>query len=256
MGKDKEPVKQSDTYSVENITFTVPEERDFEILKYHNQINFAEPEALLDTWVTYYIVHGPKLIEPVIEHFKTLSEPDMPADYVEEFIKEFWERVEIELFKMKDKRFKLIKRHDIMSRAFNKELNIRSGLTIDDIDEMSGLEFEYFLCRLFRSEGYNASLTKASNDQGADLILEKLGERTVVQAKRYFNAVSNGAIQEVVAAKAIYRCQYAMVVTSSYFTKSAIMLARSNKVALYDREKLKEKLENYNLKLANSVEEP
>ena len=234
-------------YEIDGITYSVPDEDSLRMIKCYTEVHFDEPEKLLDDYITYYLMYGNKVTDPAIEHLRTLSDPDMPPNYIEDIIKEFYERLELKLFTIKNKRFKLIKRHDTVSKEFIQELNLRNGLTIDNIDEMTGIEFEHFLCRLFNNDGYKATLTKASNDQGADLILEKSGERTVVQAKRYFGAVSNTAIQEVVAAKALYKCINAMVVTNSYFTKSAIVLAMHNKVTLYDREKLKEKLEDYNL---------
>lgn len=45
-------------------------------------------------------------------------------------------------------------------------------------------------------------------------------------------------MQEAVAAKPVYGCQAAMVVTNSSFTQQAIHLARSNKVTLWDRKRL------------------
>lgn len=244
-----------ETYIIDKIKYTVPVQDDINMVNVYTECDFDNPEALMDIWLKYALWFGPQLVYVMIEHFRTLSDPDMPSNYIEDFIEEFWERLGNKLFVMQNRRFKLIKTTDKLSNAFSTEVEQRSGLTIDHIDEMTGIEFEHFLCRLFNESGYNATLTKASNDQGADLILEKLGERTVVQAKRYFGAVSNTAVQEVVAAKAYYRCENGMVVTNSYFTKSAITLAMSNKVTLYDREKLKEKLETYNLNLSNDIEE-
>lgn len=111
-------------------------------------------------------------------------------------------------------------------------------MTIDDIDLMSGYQFEDVLARLYSGMGYEVSRTRASRDQGADLILTRLGERAVVQAKRYDCKVSNKAIQEVVAARAHYQATRAIVATSSYFTPAASQLARSNCVELVDRDEL------------------
>lgn len=240
-------------YEIDGITYSVPSEQAIKELKGYTEVYFDDPEQMLEQYIFYYLMHGDKVVDSAIDYLRTLSAPDMPPNYIEDLIKEFWERIEMKLFTIKNRRFKLIKRHDTVSKEFIQELNLRNGLTIDNIDEMTGIEFEHFLCRLFKYEGYKATLTKASNDQGADLILERSGERTVVQAKRYFSAVTNTAIQEVVAAKALYKCANAMVVTNSYFTKSAIVLALSNKVTLYDREKLKEKIENYNLKVSEDL---
>lgn len=247
-------VEDPTEYTVDKMLYSVPQEHDIKYIKTVCETRFDDPETLLEIWLQHAILYGPKLVAPMLEHFQGLRDEDMPENYLEDIIKEFWERLDMKLFVIKNKQFKLIKKHDRVAREFSKEIEVRNGLTIDDIDSMSGIEFEHFLHRLFIYEGYDAKLTKASNDQGADLILTKNGENTVVQAKRYLGAVSNSAIQEVVAAKAYYRCENALVITNSYFTKAAINLALLNKVTLLDREKLKDKLEEYNNYLSSQNE--
>lgn len=87
--------------------------------------------------------------------------------------------------------------------------------------------------------GYSVIHTPLSGDQGADLILSGNKGRIAVQAKRYSSKVSNKAVQEVVASKALYKCTEGLVVTNNYFTNSAIELAEANGIGLIDREKLK-----------------
>lgn len=107
---------------------------------------------------------------------------------------------------------------------------------MDDIDKMSGLEFEKFLAKLFAKMGYtNITLTPAT-DQGGDLICEAPnGVRSVIQAKRWKSSVGNSSIQEVLGAMAIYECRMGMVVTNSNFTKKAIILAKKTRILLHDR---------------------
>ena len=121
----------------------------------------------------------------------------------------------------------------------------KNRIEINNIDTMDGISFEKFLAHLFANMNYKTEITQASNDQGADLIIEKLGERTVVQAKCYSSTVGNTAVQEVTGAKQYYNCTKAMVITNNYFTKSAIELAYANNVELKDREDLINLLENY-----------
>ena len=121
------------------------------------------------------------------------------------------------------------------------ELSTRR-ITIDDIDLMSGLEFEGFVNELFNKMGYKTKLTKASGDQGIDIIAERDGIKIGIQAKCYSQSVGNSAIQEAVAGKAYYNCEKIAVVTNSHFTKGAVSLARANNVILWDRKMLIEKL--------------
>jgi restriction system protein len=113
----------------------------------------------------------------------------------------------------------------------------RSGM--GEIDLMSGEEFESFLRALFAQKGYVANLTPNGADFGADLTLEKGGERTAVQAKHWRNRdVGVKAVQEITAAKGYYRADRALVVITGSFTKQAIDLAKANGVELWDRRDL------------------
>lgn len=117
--------------------------------------------------------------------------------------------------------------------------------SIKDIDSMSGYDFEKFLKELFQKMNYNVHHTTLSNDQGADLVIEKLNIKIVVQAKRQQNPVGNKAVQEVSASMKHYKCDKAIVVSNNYYTKSAISLAKSNEVELWDREKLIKLIDKY-----------
>ncbi len=103
---------------------------------------------------------------------------------------------------------------------------------------MSGTEFEHFLGVVFRQYGYHIEHTGKSGDYGADLVIKKAQIRTVIQAKRYTKNVGVRAIQEAVAAKKVYHCEGAIVITNSHYTKQAQVLAKANHVVLWDRERL------------------
>ena len=138
-------------------------------------------------------------------------------------------------------------KENISLKKFEDELlnpNIKS-ISIEDIDLMNGFEFEDFLSKLFINMGYNVTTTKLSGDQGADLILERNVKKTVVQAKCYSGKISNKAVQEVVASIKHYNAELGMVVTNSYFSKSAINLADSNNIRLINRDKLSELILKY-----------
>lgn len=115
------------------------------------------------------------------------------------------------------------------------------------IDSMDGIAFEEFNAYLLRKLGYKAETTKASNDQGIDIVAKKGFKKIAIQTKRYKNKVGNSAVQEVVAGKKHYNCNKTLVITNNYFTRSAIELAKSNNVELWDRDVLKEKIKKARL---------
>ena len=89
--------------------------------------------------------------------------------------------------------------------------------------------------------------TKIGSDKGADLIIEKLGEKTAVQAISFLDFVKEKDIQDVIKAKEKYYCDNAMIVASSFFTKNAIELAVKNNVKTWDGKKIKEMIEKYRI---------
>ena len=107
-----------------------------------------------------------------------------------------------------------------------------------DIDKMDGRTFEKYLEVLFKKLGYKVLRTRYVGDYGADLVTEKNGIKTIIQAKRYKGKVGVKAVHEAVAAKGYYDCTKSMVVTNSQYTKQAIKLARANGVILWDRQDL------------------
>ena len=129
---------------------------------------------------------------------------------------------------------------------FENNLGIDKKKQIGGFENLNGYEFENYLKDVFSIKGYEVVITKQSGDQGADIIIRKNDEKTVVQAKKYSGSVSNKAIQEVVAAKKHYGATKSIVITSGKFTQSAIELALSNEVELWDGEKLKKIVENIN----------
>jgi len=179
-----------------------------------------------------------------------------------EFANEFINRQVLDIFNAKKSNYKdyfieyhlkkRLKERYIRDLANKYNDNIKNNkiasyinLSIQDIDLLSGYEFEETLKSLFQNMGYSAKVTKSSNDQGADLIIEKLNKKIVVQAKCYSDKVGNSAIQEVVASQNFYKCDSCLVVTNNYFTKAAKDLAKANYVELWDRDKLQENLELY-----------
>ena len=135
----------------------------------------------------------------------------------------------------------------ILNRLQAPTVSNQKKYSIDDIDLMTGQEFEIFIAELFSKMGYESEITKASGDQGIDVIASRNGNTIGIQAKCYSSSVGNSAIQEVVAGKSHYRLDKAIVITNNFFTDAAQQLAQSNSIILWDRHILKEKIvEIYN----------
>jgi hypothetical protein len=112
-----------------------------------------------------------------------------------------------------------------------------------DWRSMRGTAFEDFLARVFEALGYQVKRTKASGDQGVDLIVTGNGRRIAVQAKGYSESVGNHAVMEIVAGMTFYQCDCCVVITNSHFTSGAVALARANKCRLIDGSQIPDLIE-------------
>lgn len=93
--------------------------------------------------------------------------------------------------------------------------------------DITASDFEGLCASVFRKNGWTASTTKGSGDQGADVVAEHLGRIVVLQCKLYSGTVGNKAVQEALAARHFYSAQHAAVVCKSDFSKSARNLAQA-----------------------------
>jgi Restriction endonuclease len=124
-----------------------------------------------------------------------------------------------------------------------EEEQFRRDAIWDKINFMSGLEFERFMAEFFRQKGYAVQETRATGDQGVDLLLDIGGKKVAVQLKRWVAPVGNAAVSATFAGMAHYQADEGWVITTSTFTKSARELARSTKVRLIDGKELADWLE-------------
>ena len=103
---------------------------------------------------------------------------------------------------------------------------------------MTPTDYELHCALLLRSVGWDAQTTKASGDQGTDVIALRGGIKLVLQCKLYSRPVSNDAVQEISAARLHQQADHAAVVSNAAYTAAAQQLARTNGVFLLHHEEL------------------
>ena len=116
------------------------------------------------------------------------------------------------------------------------EAKILDAFYISEGMYSTGVEYEEYVAERLAASGFsNLQSTPTSGDYGADIICEKDGLKYCVQCKKYSNSVGIAAVQEVCAAKAHYKCDYAVVITNNLFTAQAKQLAGDNSVILVEK---------------------
>lgn len=128
----------------------------------------------------------------------------------------------------------------------NREQKINSFSNKNDkIDNMTGIEFEKLLTDKFNELNFIATQTKGSGDFGADIIVETSNQtKIIIQCKRFTSKVNLKAVQEVIGAVGHFEADIGIVITNNEFLNSAIKLAKSNDIELWDRAKLAKFLNN------------
>lgn len=105
------------------------------------------------------------------------------------------------------------------------------------LDNMEGLEFEYYCADLLAANGFiEVEVTKSSGDYGIDILAEKDGVTYAIQCKRYTGLVGVKAVQEAYAGRDFYDRMVGAVMTNQYFTKPAAEAARKLKILMWDRD--------------------
>lgn len=106
------------------------------------------------------------------------------------------------------------------------------------------IDYEMMVAALLKDLGFKVRTTKASGDQGADVLAGKNGISFAIQCKMYSKPVGNKAVQEANAGRDFYKCDYGVVVSNAGFTKSAKQAANACKIILLNERQL-EKLLKY-----------
>lgn len=117
--------------------------------------------------------------------------------------------------------------------------------TIEEIDEMSGIEFEDFLYWYFKVNNYEVIRSARSNDCGIDLIINFINEETGeqqsigIQAKRWNSPVPKNELIKMEEGRTLYKLDFLFIVTTSRLTSEAKYYANSKNIEIKERDFVK-----------------
>lgn len=132
----------------------------------------------------------------------------------------------------------IIGTYRIVRRSIQKQRLKRIARSAIAVDAMAWNEFEYFVANWLRDQGYTDVRLSEHYDLGVDIVAKKDGVTWGVQVKHYHGLVGINAVRQVVVALKKYKCDRAMVVTNSVFSRPAIELAKSQDCMLIEGSKL------------------
>ncbi len=86
---------------------------------------------------------------------------------------------------------------------------------------LDGWQFEQEVARIFRLNGYKATVTKGSGDGGVDIIITKEGYRAIVQCKHYKKPVPPEPCRALWGCKDDFKADEVIMVASSGLTTAS-----------------------------------
>lgn len=122
-----------------------------------------------------------------------------------------------------------------------------------DINSLSGIQFENVCQNLIEHMGFSVETTKASGDGGIDLIAYNhdpiLSGKYIIQCKRYSGSVGEPIIRDLYGVITSERANKGILMTTGYFTKSAISFAEGKPIELIDEKQLDALLKKYGVSI-------
>lgn len=225
---------------IENISFVRSDDRDNPFLPKLSYYTFCSMRhAPVDTVqeIIYEDERGIKWIED-FSNIETLSNQNHTSSSTEELnAKSLYDFVEHSTIYWIS--FFITSPESI--EEFRTLLNVTEK-TDQQQNTISPIDYEQNICLKLKELGFSARVTKASCDQGVDVLAEKNDISFAIQCKMYSHPVGNKAVQEVSAGKQHYNTDYGVVVSNSSFTKSAKQLANSNDIILLNDNQLEQLL--------------
>jgi hypothetical protein len=99
---------------------------------------------------------------------------------------------------------------------------------------LSGKDFETELARLYKLAGYTVETTSVTGDEGADLLLRKDGQLTVVQCKRHSKPVGPATVRELHGTLLHFGGALGILAATGGFTDGARRHAHGKPIELLD----------------------
>lgn len=114
----------------------------------------------------------------------------------------------------------------------HKNSKKEKGFDVKTLPKQDAFLFEQWTAESLKKFGWLAKVTKASGDDGVDVVAVQNGLSVAVQCKLYRGSVGNKAVQEVYSGMKHMQLDRAVVISTGQYTKAAQNLASTTGVLL------------------------
>ena len=103
---------------------------------------------------------------------------------------------------------------------------------------MNPFEFQTLVCRLYEKMGFEVEHTRLVGDNGADGLLRKNGQLTILQAKRVQGSVGEPVLRDLFGTMHSFGASHGVVVTTGRISQQARAWARGKPIELIELDEL------------------
>jgi restriction system protein len=104
--------------------------------------------------------------------------------------------------------------------------------TMEDLQRLTGTQFEELIASLFKRDGYVVRRCGGSGDEGIDLILELSDAKDVVQCKRWKSDIGSPIVREFYGSLMHANARHGFIITTASFSQSARAFALGKPISL------------------------
>lgn len=114
----------------------------------------------------------------------------------------------------------------------------KRDMSIDDINSLTGIEFEHLCAELLQKLNFQVETTKASGDGGIDIVAYSnepiFKGKYIVQCKRYSGTVGEPILRDLYGVITSERANKGILMTTGQFTAAAASFAKDKPIELID----------------------
>jgi hypothetical protein len=132
---------------------------------------------------------------------------------------------------MSNPKFQKVSRYDEAISRYEKTQNTYWK-------SLRGIKLEKVISELYKKMGYSVQITKASGDEGIDLILSKKDETIVIQCKGHEKPIGVGVVRDLYGSMMHFGTNRAILVCPAGFTKGVLQFMKNKPIQLISADDL------------------
>lgn len=117
-------------------------------------------------------------------------------------------------------------------RDLQKKILSYKQYQFDFWSSLNGRQFEIEVANFFKKQGYDTMLTKATGDEGVDIVLRKNGQKIIVQCKAHKKSIGVAVVRDLLGTMIHQNADQAIIVSLSGFSKNVYEFAIDKNIKL------------------------